>query len=197
MSIAIRQGAVTLLLLLAACAPRYTLVPPATVAVAKKTMHVRPGIAWNRVPRGKHDIAWEENWTQNGVALDTIGFIGALPDGHAIVKQRRRADQKVPVFRATMSPQDLVAMIESYYRIRAGAAVFETRGVTPATFLGAAGLQFDFAYVGADEVKRRGRAVVAVVDGKFYCLSLDGAELHYFDAAFPDFADMVASATRG
>jgi len=186
-----------LLLALTACAPRYTLVPPAIVAVAKGSMHVRPGMAWNKAPKGRYDIAWEENWTENGVGLDSIGFIGGLPDGQAIAKQRRKADRKVPVFRTTMSPQDLVAMIESYYRIRAGAAVFETRGVTPATFLGAAGLQFDFAYVGADEVKRRGRAVVAVVDGKFYCLSLDGAELHYFDAALPDFAAMVASATRG
>ncbi len=196
MSIAIRQGAVALFLVLAACAPRYTLVPPATVAVAKKTMHVRPGIAWNRVPRGKHDIAWEENWTQNGVALDTIGFIGALPDGHAIVKQRRRADQKVPVFRATMSPQDLVAMIESHYRIRAGAAVFETRAVVPVRFLGSPGLRVDFAYVGADEVRRRGRAVLAVVDGAFYCVSLDGAALHYFESALPEFDAIARSATR-
>ena len=185
------------LLFLAACAPRYTLVPPATVAVARGSMHVHPGIAWNRVPKGRHDIVWEENWTENGAGLDSIGFIGGLPDGEAIVKQRRKADRKVPAFRATMSPQDLVAMIETAYRIRAGAALFETRGVTPARFLGAPGLQFDFAYVGADEVKRRGRAVLAVVDGRFYCVSLDGAALHYFDAALPDFTAIVASATRG
>lgn len=186
-----------LLLALAACAPHYTLVSPAPVAVAKGSMHVHPGIAWNKAPKGRYDIAWEENWTENGATLDTLGFIGGLPDGQAIVKQRRKVDRKVPVFRATMSPQDLVAMIESYYRIRAGAAVFETRGVAPARFLGVPGLQFDFAYVGADEVRRRGRAVLAVVDGKFYCLSLDGAALHYFDAALPEFDAIARSATRG
>jgi hypothetical protein len=196
MRIAMRP-VLALLFLLASCAPHYTLVPPGDVAVARGSMHVRPGIAWNKAPRGKYDIAWEESWTENGMALDSIGFIGGLPDGQAIAKQRRKADRKVPVFRATMSPQDLVAMIESYYRIRAGIAVFETRGVTPATLFGAPGLQFDFAYVGADEVKRRGRAVLAVADGRFYCLSLDGAELHYFDAALPDFTALVASATRG
>ncbi|MEG3166097.1 hypothetical protein U1701_15990 [Sphingomonas sp. PB2P19] len=191
-----RAFPLVLLLALAACAPRYTLVPPSTVAVAKNGMRVHPGTAWNRAPKGRHDIAWEENWTANGPGLDSIGFIGGLPDGEAIAKQRRKADRQVPVFRATMSPQDLVAMIESYYRIRAGAALFETRGVAPVTFLGQPGLQFDFAYVGADEVKRRGRAVLAVVDGKFYCASLDGAELHYFDAALPEFDAITRSATR-
>lgn len=190
------RATVALLLMLAACAPRYTLVPPGSVAVARRSLHVHPGIAWNRLPKGKHDIAWEENWTQNGVALDTIGFIGALPDGRAIVRQRRKANQQVPAFRATMSPEDLVAMIESYYRIRAGAALFETRGVVPVRFLGRSGLQMDFAYVGADEVRRRGRAVLAVVDGRFYCLSLDGAALHYFDAALPEFDAIARTATR-
>jgi hypothetical protein len=192
-----RLPTITLLLALAACAPHYTLVPPSTVAVAKNGMRVRPSIAWNRAPRGRYDIAWEENWTANGPGLDSIGFIAGLPDGEAIARQRRKTDRKVPVFRATMSPDDLVAMIESYYRIRAGAALFETRAVAPATFLGRAGLRFDFAYVGADEVKRRGRAVLAVIDGAFYCVSLDGADRHYFDAALPEFDAMARSATRG
>ncbi|TXC70881.1 hypothetical protein FSB78_07945 [Sphingomonas ginsenosidivorax] len=191
-----RVTAVVLLLVPGACAPRYTLVSPGTVAVAKRSLHVRPGIAWNRIPRGKHDSPWEERWTQNGDTLDTIAFLGGLPDGRAMVRQRHRADRKVPVFRATMSPEDLVAMIESYYRIRAGAVLFETRAVVPVRFVGTAGLQLDFAYVGADEVRRRGRAVLAVVDARFYCASLDGAALHYFDAALPEFDAIARSATR-
>ncbi len=196
MSIAMRLNAIVLLVLLGACAPRYALVPPGSVTVAKKSLRVHPGIAWNRIPKGKHDVAWEENWTQNGVSLDTLGFIGGLPDGRAIVRQRRKAEQKVPVFRATMSPEDLVAMIESFYRIRAGAVTFETRAVVPVRFLGRAGLQMDFAYLGADELRRRGRTVLAVVDGNFYCVSLDAAALHYFEAALPEFDAIARSATR-
>jgi uncharacterized protein YceK len=182
-------------LLLGGCAPMYSLVKPAPVKVAQGAMQVTPTIAWNKQPHGPFDIPSEENWTQNGPMLDSIGFIGALADGQAIAKQRPKDDRKVPVFRATMTPQDLVSMIESYYRIKVGATVFETVSVKPANFLGTTGIQFNYNYVGADEVKRRGRSLVAIVDKKLYLMSLDGAVLHYFDAALPAFEALAASAT--
>jgi hypothetical protein len=93
-----------------------------------------------------------------------------------------------------MTPQDLVSMIESHYRIKAGVTVFETLGVKPVTFLGQPGMQFDYRYVSGDEVKRRGRSVLAVIESKLYLMSLDGAAVHYFDAALPEFEQMVATA---
>ncbi|WP_156457897.1 hypothetical protein [Sphingomonas sp. Leaf412] len=185
------------LLALSGCGAKYALVPPAPVSVAKGGMTVTPGMAWNRIPKGGYDIAWEENWTENGPLLDSMGFVAGLPDGQAIAKQRKKDDRKVPVFRADMSPQDLVSMIESFYRIKAGATVFTADAVAPATFLGRPGLQFDYSYVGGDQVGRRGRAVMAVVDGKFYLASLDGTALHYFDAALPEFTAVTQSARLG
>jgi len=158
---------------------------------------VQPSVAWNKMPRGIYDVKWEENWTRNGPLLDGIIFIGALPDGQAIAKQRKKDDQKVPVFRASMTPQDLVSMIESYYRIKAGASIFETTSVEPVTFLGRPRLRFDYTYIGGDEVKRKGRSLAAIIDGKFYLMTLDGAATHYFDAALPEFEAMAASATLG
>ena len=187
---------------LAGCAPTYTLVSPAPanmapVSTAKGTIKVKPTMAWNKIPKGVYDVKWEENWTRNGPLLDGISFIGGLPDGEAIAKQRKKDDQKVPVFRATMSPQHLVSMIESYYRIKAGASIFETTGVAPATFLGQQGLQFDYTYVGGDEVQRKGRSLVAIISGKLYLMALDGTASHYFDTALPEFEAMAASATLG
>lgn len=117
-----------------------------------------------------------------------------MPDGQAIAKQRRKDDRQVPVFRATMSPQDLVAMIESYYRVKAGAKVFEVKGVEPAMFIGRSGLRFDYSFVGADDIRRRGRTILAINGGKLYLMSLDGADIHYFEAAIGDFSTMAASA---
>lgn len=182
-------------LLLSGCVAGYTLVKPEPVKVAQGAMLVAPTIAWNKVPKGPYDIAGEENWTQNGPILDSIGFIGALADGQAIAKQRPKDDRKVPVFHATMTPQDLVSMVETYYRIKAGATVFETISVKPRTFLGTTGIQFNYNYVGGDEVKRRGCSVLAIVNKKLYVMSLDGAALHYFDAALPAFEALTASAT--
>jgi hypothetical protein len=181
-------------LLVQGCVAGYTLVKPEPVKVARGAMLVTPAIAWNKVPKGPFDIPSEENWTQNGPILDSIGFIGGLTDGQAIAKQRPKDDRKVPVFRSTMTPQDLVSMIESYYRIKAGATVFETVSVKPTNFVGTTGIRFNYSYVGADEVKRRGCSILAVVDKKLYLMSVDGAALHYFDAALPAFDALAASA---
>jgi hypothetical protein len=181
--------------MLTGCVAGYTLVSPAPVAVSKGTMQVKPTIPWNKAPQGGA-IAQEETWTQNGPVLDSVTFVGGLRNGEAIAKQRPKDDRQVPVFRADMTPQDLVSMIESLYRIKAGATVFETTGVKPATFLGAPGVQFDFNYVGGDEVKRRGRSVFAVIDGQLFLMSLDGAASHYFDAVLPEFEKIASTAAR-
>lgn len=188
-------GALALSLVLGGCAAGYQLVEARPVAVAKGTITVAPSTAWNRMPRRPFDIAEEENWTANGPLLDSIGFIGGLADGKAIVKQRRKDQQQVPVFRASMSPQDLVSMVESFYRIRNDVTVFEPVKVEPARFLGSAGLRFDYAYVGADGLRRRGRAVMSVIDERLYLMALDAAQSHYFDAALPEF-DRIAEAAR-
>lgn len=182
---------------LVGCAPSYSLVKPERVAVAKGAMKVQPSIAWNRSPRNVYDIAKEENWTQNGPLLDTITFMGGLKDGEAIARQRAKDERQVPVFRSNMTPQDLVSMVESYYRIKAGATIFETANVAPAKFLGRQALEFEFNYVGSDEVKRRGRSLIAIVDSKLYFISLDGAAAHYFDASLPEFQKIVQSAELG
>lgn len=182
---------------LSACVPTYTLVSPAPVSAARGTIRVQPTMAWNKIPRSASDIKWEENWTRNGPLLDGLSFIGGLPDGAAIARQRKKDDQKVPVFRARMTPQDLVSMIESFYRIKAGASIFETTAVEPATFLGTRGLQFDYTYISADEVKRKGRSIVAIIDRRLYLMALDGTAIHYFDAALPEFEAMTAGARLG
>lgn len=173
------------------CATTYSLISPDTVEVAKGNLSVRTSIAWNKAPRSAFDIDREESWTLNGPALDLVTFIGGVDDGKALAKQRRKEDRQLPVFKADMSPPELVSMLETYYRIKAGITVFETTSVMPVTFLDRPGMQIDYIYVGGDDVKRQGRTVVAVVDDRLYMMTLDGTALHYFGAALPEFESMV------
>jgi hypothetical protein len=173
---------------------QYRLVQPGPEAVARGAMTVSPTIRWNKAPRGPSDIDREENWTLNGPLLDGITFIGGLEHDKRIVQQRRKADRKVPNFRADMSPPEIAAMIESFYRIRAGSSEFEMTGLQPRSFLGRPGFQFDYEHVGGDEVERTGRAVGAIVDGRFYLALFDAAKMHYFGAALPEFERIVESA---
>jgi hypothetical protein len=172
----------------------YTLVAPGPEDVARGSMIVTPTLRWNKAPRGPYDISREENWTLNGPLLDGITFIGGLENDKRIVRQRRKADRKVPNFRADMDPTEIAAMIESFYRIRAGSTRFETTGLAPRRFLGHPGFQFDFVHLGGDEVERKGRAVGAIVDGRFYLALFDAARMHYFDSGLPEFERIVASA---
>jgi len=175
----------------------YTLVPSGQVDVSKGSMHVHTTGAWNKAPAGQFGLPEAEGWTRNGPVLDAIYFLGGVPDGQAIAKQRAEDERKVPVFHASMTPQDLTSMVESAYRIRGGVKIFETTGVKPVTFLGQNGVQFDYTFVNEDSVRRRGRSVMAVAGGKLYVMSLNATALHYFDAAAPDFDAMAASASIG
>jgi len=172
----------------------YSLVRPGPESVARNSMVVRPTIPWNRIPRGYHDISREENWTLNGPLLDGLSFIGGLENDKRIVQQRRKDDRKVPNFRASMSPPEIAAMIESFYRIRGGATRFDMTNLSPRQFLGYPGFQFDYNHLGGDEVERRGRAVGAIIDGRFYIALFDAARLHYFDSGLPEFERIVESA---
>ncbi len=182
-----------LALTLAACAS-YGLVPANQPAVAARHLRVTPPDAWNRLPRGLDQLSQEENWTKNGAVLDSISFFGGLQSGAALVRQRRKEDRQVPVFRAGMSPPELTAMVESYYRVRGGVVQFTPTEVAPVGFLDTTGVAMDFDYLTPDDVRRKGRAVMAEVGGKLYLMTLDGTRSHYFDAARPDFDAMVANA---
>jgi len=172
----------------------FTLVQVRPTPVARGAMEVTPGVQWNRAPRTYYDISREENWTLNGPILDSLAFLGGIPNNQAIVRQRRRDERQVPNFRADMTPPEIASMIESFYRIRAGATRFEMTGLQPRTFLGQQGFQFDYDHLGGDEVQRRGRAVGAVINSRLYLILFDATRLHYFPTGLPEFERIVQSA---
>ena len=181
---------------LSGCAA-YGLIPANQTVTAAKRLVVTPPSAWNKLPRGGDALPQEENWTKNGAVLDSISFFGGVQSGGALTRQRRKADQQVPVFRAGMTPPELTGMVESYYRVRAGVAQFTPTAVEPIAFLGTTGIAMDFDYLTGDDVRRKGRAVMAEVGGRLFLMTLDGTQSHYFDAARPDFDAMVAGARVG
>ena len=64
-----------------------------------------------------------------------------------------------------MTPPEIAAMIESLFRVRGGAVDFKTIALAPRPFLGANGFQLDYEHLDSDEVRRKGRAVGAIIDG--------------------------------
>jgi hypothetical protein len=175
----------------------YSLVQVREVRVGDDSLAVTPPRQWNKIAaRLFTDIQDVEDWTQNGPYLDGISFVTGLKDGKELVYQRNRDDRQVPKFRSNMTPPEIAAMVESLFRVRGGAIDFTTTSLTPRTFLGTNGFQHDFEHLDSDEVRRQGRAVGAVIDGKLYMILYDAARSHYFSASLPDFEAIVGSARR-
>ena len=173
----------------------YSLVRVKEVRVGNDSMAVTPPREWNKIAGSLFvDIHAVEDWTQNGVYLDGISFVTGLKDGKALVYQRRRDDRQVPKFRSNMTPPEIAAMIESLFRVRGGAVDFKTLSMTPRPFLGTNGFQFDYEHLDSDEVRRKGRAVAAVINGRLYMILFDAARSHYYNALLPDYEAIVHSA---
>jgi hypothetical protein len=179
--------------LLAGCIPTYTLKKAGVTPVANGAFVVQPSSAWNVVPKDVSRTQWEEVWTQNGPLLDTVAFLGGLPEGKSVVVQKKKADQQVPLFHANMSPEDLASMVEASYRTR-GVTVFNVESVDPVEFLGGHGIRVRFNYAPSNGVMKKGDCVLRVIDKKLYVMKLEGVSSHYFSAAVPEFELLVGTA---
>ena len=175
----------------------YSLIRPKEVRVGDNSMAVTPLREWNKISaRIFTDIRDVEDWTQNGPYLDGISFVTGLKDGKALVYQRSQDDRQVPKFRSNMTAPEIAAILESLFRVRGGAIEYKVTALAPRPFLGVSGFQYDYEHLDSDEVRRNGRAVGAVVDGKLYLILFDAARSHYYNALLPDFEAIVQSARR-
>jgi hypothetical protein len=177
----------------------YSLVRVRSVQVGDGSMAVTAPRPWNRTRRSIfsfEDVRQVEDWTLNGPLLDNISFITGLRNNRQIIYQRRTEDRQVPRFRSDMSAPEITAMLETFFRTRAGSIEFRTLSLKPRLFLGTNGFQFDFEHLDSDELWRRGRAVGAVIDGRLYLILFDAARSHYYAAAIGDFEAIAASARR-
>ncbi len=174
----------------------YSLIRARPVSVGDGSVVVTSPREWNKVSSvwAIDDIRAVEDWTLNGSGLDSISFVTGLKSGRYIIRQSKRTAHQVPKFRSDMTAPEVTAMLESFYRVKAGTFDFKTVGLIPRQFLGYPGFQFDFDHLDTDEVWRRGRAVGAVIGGRLYLVLLDGARSHYFAAALPDFEAVANSA---
>ena len=175
---------------------RFTLPQPVsadkTLAVGSD-MTVKPGSTWKRLPASVNQTRWEEVWTWNGPQLDRITLVRGLPDGKAVISQQTNADQQVPVFRAEMTPQDLMSMLEVSYRVN-GVTAFYFEVVEPIDFLGGPGVRLRYNYTSGIGIAKRGSCVMRVVDRKLYAMKLESVAGHYFDTVDPEFDQLIASA---
>lgn len=160
--------------------------------VSDGAMAVTADGAWNRWSH--RETRRNEKWTQDGLTLNELGFIGAVPDGRTLFKQPHRRYDPLPKFRSTMLTTDIVELFETSARIVLKSSMFEATAAEPASFAGHSGVRFSYSYTIQDEeVVRDGEAYAAIVGGKLYLVSFEAPRIHYFGRDRDRFRRMVAS----
>jgi hypothetical protein len=160
----------------------FKLVPKGTpVAVAKSMLTVTPSVDWNRL--GARPGRNAESWTLDGLTLNDLTFYSGIANDATLFRDARKKTAPLPRFSSTMLAPDIAQLFESSYRVSIGTSLMSIDGVEPATFAGRSGFHFTYTFViQGEEVRRKGEATGAVIDGKLYLITFEAPVIHYFDA---------------
>lgn len=180
------------LCLLAACA-QMVKVEPGQVTV-KDAISLKADIAWNRFelqfPLGVAPGA-SEVWTQDGITLDALAFFVDISPGQTL--GRAIGGKKLPAFRATMTPGEIVELYEQM--VTQDGSAFALKRVAPARFGGQPGFRFEHTITRrSDGVLLKGMAQGAVVKDKLYLVAFTAPSIYYYDRHLPQVEPLLASA---
>ena len=134
-------------------------------SVAKSILTVTPKADWNRMSARPGRSA--ESWTIDGVSLDDLAFYGGIAHGETLFRDAKKKTAPLPKFSSTMLLPDIASLFESSYRVSLETSLMTIDTIEPATFAGKPGFRFTYTFVVKDEeVRRKGEATGAVIDGK-------------------------------
>jgi hypothetical protein len=151
---------------------------PATVA--KSTLSVTPSEDWNRL--GARFGRNAESWTLDGVSLNDLTFYGGIANDATLFREVNKKERPLPRFSNTMLAPDIAQLFEGSYRIANNTSLMSIDLIEPATFAGQQGFKFVYSFtVQNEEVKRRGEARGAIIDGKLYMITFEAPIIHYYD----------------
>lgn len=166
------------------------------VVVAKSPLTITPAMDWNRI--GARPGRNAESWTLNGLSLDDVTFYGGIANDSTLFRDAKKKTDPLPRFSSTMLIPDITALFESSYRVSVGTSLMSIDSVEPATFAGKPGFRFTYSLVvQGEEVRRKGEATGAVIDGKLYLITFEAPVIHYFDAGVAAYRQLAGSAVIG
>jgi hypothetical protein len=181
---------------LSGCVTGYTLVEPGIHSIDNMTVNASGG--WNLAPgyasADKRKTA--QTWTQDGLLLDRLVFIPAVPDGQPLLISRAK-DAALPVFRKDMLPNELEELVEStivkYFG--EGQAAVSTSKLRPHRFGDHRGVMFDISAEVTESPVYRGVVGAFIAGDELYIMWYFGAEPYYYGKHLADAEAIIGSAT--
>lgn len=173
----------------------YVEVPPGQTTHGGLTVSSRS--TWNQSPAGSSRTLRSDarSWTLDGLLLDRLMIIPAVPAGEPIFRPVSSA-QALPAFRPGMLPNELQELVESSIikLFGEGGAVVETRGLRPQRFGRNRGIMFDLYVDVSDGPDYRGTTGAMVVDDKLYLIVYLAVKTYYYDKHLDEALQIIQSA---
>lgn len=171
-----RIVAAFLLFLLVGCAS-VTKVESGPRAIGERLTVTLHG-AWNHLDAP--GLGPAQVWTMEGMPVDQLLLYSGLKDGQAVHATGGGSQGKTFSFRATMQPDEIVAMFEGMLT-RDGSRFALTR-LAPMTFAGTRGFRFDYTLTRKiDNVQLSGIGWGAVDKGELYALIYTAPRMVFFE----------------
>jgi hypothetical protein len=173
---------IILSVLITGCATTYTAIAPGTVDYAG--LKINTGQAWNLAPTLVTPSAREgcAVWTQDGILLDRIMIIPAVPSGESIFVTTEDS-QALPVFKSDMLPNEIEELTESSIvkLFTEGEVAVSTTNLRPHRFGVNDGVLFDILVTVSDGPNYQGVVGAQVVDENLYLIFFLGAQPYYYE----------------
>jgi len=176
----------------------YTAVAPGQVDFA--SLRITTSQAWNQAPTAATPASRRasKSWTQDGLLLDRIMIIPAVPSGESIFVSRNK-DAALPLFDASMLPNEIEELTESSIvkLFGEGEVAVETMNLRPHKFGNDRGFLFDMQVAVSDGPDYGGITGAFVSNEKLYLIVFLGAKPYYFDKHLDEALAIIRGARVG
>lgn len=165
---------------LSGCATGYTLVAAGPTTI--HNLHVTAAPGWNLAPGNFTNArANTQIWTQDGLLLNRMAFVPAVPHGEALIRSPQK-DAALPVFRKDMLPNEIEELAESTFvkLYGDGNAVINTSNLRPHKFGDTPGVMFDVDARVTESPDYKGLVGAFISNEQLYFMYYLAAEPHYF-----------------
>ncbi len=173
----------------------YSVVEPGTSEVGG--LQLQPRHTWNQAPRSSTPGLRPESkvWTRDGILLDRIIIIPSVSPGESLFVFRSD-DQKPPVYRAGMLPNEIEELAESSIvkLFGEGDVTVDTHNLRPHRFGEVGGFLFDLELGLSDGPNYRGATGAFVSEDHLYVILYLGAVPYYYEKHLDEAMEIIKSA---
>jgi hypothetical protein len=179
-------------LLTVPCLANSLISPGPRAGIAKSRISASPAGEWNKLSRtGSKNV---EIWTLDGDGLNKVTFFGGIPVGQPLMREADKKRRPLPKVSSSMLITDIPTLLETTYRSQYAVNQMQIDSQEPALFDQQKGIRFTYSFTRAeDEVRRKGEAVGAMVEGQLYLVTYEAPALHYFDKDVDKFRTLATT----